>query len=178
MNKTIMYQQVPVRGEFRNVILAGESLYDYPRTLGSDYLELLVCNHDDNGYSTVGIPEDYNFTRLYHEDGNWSPALLADAINSGTGYVHHAGHANADYVAGWNGMSITDSYFQAPTALTTTLPFSILTAAIVEISPLTAYLRNGNYIQLCRRYHRELTVWVVQRRTDRRSGMPSSERND
>lgn len=111
MNKTIMYQQVPVRGEFRNVILAGESLYDYPRTLGSDYLELLVGNHDDNGYSTVGIPEDYNFTRLYHEDGNWSPALLADAINSGTGYVHHAGHANADYVAGWNGMSITDSYF-------------------------------------------------------------------
>ena len=111
LNKTISYQTNPVLGEFRNVILAGEHLYDYPNTNGSDYLELIVGNHDDNGYYTVGIPEDYNYTRLYAEEGNWSAAKLRDAINGGTSYVHHVGHANTDYVAGWYGSSINADYF-------------------------------------------------------------------
>ena len=108
INKTLSYQQNPVLGEFHKVIFAGEHLYDNPTSNGSDYLELLIGTHDDNGYTTVGYPVDYNFTKLYEEEGNWSGSLLKQAINAGTSYVHHDGHANSGYVAGWYGISNDD----------------------------------------------------------------------
>ncbi|MCQ2309507.1 MAG: C25 family cysteine peptidase [Bacteroidales bacterium] len=111
LNKIVKYQQIPVLGEFRTIVLGGEKLYDYPYTQGSQYLELLIGEHDDNGYTTVGIDENYDFVRLYDEDGNWSGTKLRNAINAGCGYVHHAGHANSDYVAGWYGSSVSASFF-------------------------------------------------------------------
>ena len=111
MHKTMTYQSDPVLGEFRKVILAGEHLYDSPVTNGSQYLELLIGARDDNGYSTVGIPEDYTFTRLYEEEGTWSGNNLKNAINQGTQYVHHDGHANTTYVAGWYNSDITEGNF-------------------------------------------------------------------
>ena len=108
IHKTMSYQQSPVLGEFHKVILAGEHLYDNPTSNGSDYLELLIGTHDDNGYTTVGYPTTYNFTKLYEEQGNWSGSLLKQAINAGTSYVHHDGHANTGYVAGWYGVSNSD----------------------------------------------------------------------
>ena len=108
INKTLQYQQNPVLGEFNKVILAGEHLYDNPTSYGSDYLELLIGTHDDNGYTTVGYPEYYDFTKLYEEQGNWSGTLLRNAINAGTSYVHHDGHANSGYVAGWSNISNSD----------------------------------------------------------------------
>lgn len=111
INKSLKYQREPVLGEFRDIILAGEWLYDNPQTYGSDYLELLIGEHDDNGYTTICIPEDYNFTRLYEEDGTWSASSLKNVINEGAQYVNHVGHANSDYVAGWYNSSITDDNF-------------------------------------------------------------------
>jgi len=111
LNKSFRYQAEPVLGEFRKVIMGGEHLYDNPLSNGSQYLELLVGTHDDNGYTTTGIPEDYEFTRLYEEQGNWSGSNLRNAINQGTQYVHHDGHANTNYVAGWTNNSITNSQF-------------------------------------------------------------------
>ena len=108
INKTLSYQQNPVLGEFHKVILAGEHLYDNPNSNGSDYLELLIGTHDDNGYTTTCYPEDYDFTKLYEELGNWSGSLLRQAINAGTSYVHHDGHANSTYVAGWYGIDNSD----------------------------------------------------------------------
>ncbi len=108
IHKTLSYQQNPVMGEFHKVILAGEHLYDNPNTNGSDYLELLIGTHDDNGYTTVGYPTTYDFTKLYEELGTWSGSALKQAINAGTSYVHHDGHANSGYVAGWYGVSNSD----------------------------------------------------------------------
>ena len=108
IHKTLMYQQNPVLGEFHKVILAGEHLYDNPTSNGSDYLELLIGTHNDNGYTTVGYPEYYDFTKLYEELGTWSGSALMQAINAGTSYVHHDGHANTSYVAGWYGISNGD----------------------------------------------------------------------
>ena len=111
LHKAMTYQTEPVLGEFQKVIMAGEHLYDNPLSNGSQYLELLIGTHDDNGYTTTGIPEDYEFTRLYEEEGNWSGTLLRNAINQGTQYVHHDGHANTGYVAGWSNSDITDNKF-------------------------------------------------------------------
>ena len=108
IHKTLSYQQTPVLGEFQKVILAGEHLYDNPNTNGSDYLELLIGLHDDNGYTTLGYPASYDYTRLYEEEGTWSGSALKQAINAGTSYVHHNGHANTSYVAGWYGVSNSD----------------------------------------------------------------------
>jgi len=110
-HKAMTYQSDPVLGEFRDVIMAGEHLYDNPVSNGSQYLELLIGTHDDNGYTTTCIPEEYNFTRLYEEEGNWSGSLLRSAINQGTQYVHHDGHANTNYVAGWYNNDITNNNF-------------------------------------------------------------------
>ena len=110
-HKAMTYQTDPVLGEFRKVTMGGEHLYDDPLSNGSQYLELLIGTHDDNGYTTTGIPEDYDFTRLYDEEGNWSGTLLRNAINAGTQYVHHDGHANTGYVAGWSNNDITDNKF-------------------------------------------------------------------
>jgi len=110
-HKVFTYQTEPVLGEFHKVTMGGEHLYDNPETNGSQYLELLIGTHDDNGYTTTGIPEDYDFTRLYDEQGNWSGYRLRNAINAGTQYVHHDGHANTGYVAGWNNGDITDNNF-------------------------------------------------------------------
>ena len=111
LHKAMTYQTEPVLGEFRKVIMGGEHLYDDPLSNGSQYLELLIGTHDDNGYTTTGIPEGYDFTRLYEEEGNWSGYNLRNAINQGTQYVHHDGHANTNYVAGWTNWDITDSNF-------------------------------------------------------------------
>ena len=113
LHKSMKYQAEPVLGEFRKIILAGEHLYDDPMSNGSDFLELLIGERNDNGYTTTGIPESYEFTRLYEEEGNWSGSLLRDAINRGTQYVHHDGHANSFYVAGWLSWDITDSNFSS-----------------------------------------------------------------
>ena len=111
INKTLKYQREPVLGEFRTVAMGGEWLYEDPDTYGSDYLELLIGERDDNGYTTIGIPEDYNFIRHYAENGTWGPTKLRNTINEGVQYVQHVGHANTNTVAEWYNSDITDSNF-------------------------------------------------------------------
>ncbi len=111
INKTLKYQREPVLGEFRKVAMGGEWLYDNPQTFGSDYLELLIGERDDNGYTTIGIPEDYDFIRHYAENGTWGPNKLKNTINGGVQYVQHVGHANTNTVAEWYNSDITDSNF-------------------------------------------------------------------
>ncbi|MCF8406008.1 MAG: T9SS type A sorting domain-containing protein [Bacteroidales bacterium] len=111
LNKTIMYQTNPVLGELTNALLAGEWLYSNPLTYGSDYLELLIGYQNENGYETWGIPEDYNYQKLYESVGSWGANDLITAINSGKQFVHHVGHANSNYVAYMYNSDITNSNF-------------------------------------------------------------------
>ena len=111
INKTVSYQNNPVLGEFNNALMAGEWLYSDPDTYGSDYLELLIGFHDDNGYETNGIPETYNFEKLYEANQSWNAGDLMAAINSGKQFVHHVGHANSTYVAYMSNSDITNSNF-------------------------------------------------------------------
>ena len=111
IHKTLSYQRNPIMGEFRNITLGSEIMDDTP-TYGGDFLELIIGKCDEHGYGTIGIPEDYNFTRIYAEHNNWSGENLAKAINLGTQYVHHAGHANSDFVAGWHLKDITNDNFK------------------------------------------------------------------
>ncbi len=111
IHKSIYYQDYPVLGEFTSPLLAGEFLYDPPETWGSDYLDLLIGQRDDNGYTTFGIPEDYSIQTMYEEDGSWSGSDLINAINQGKQFVHHVGHASQTYVAYLSNSDITNSNF-------------------------------------------------------------------
>ena len=110
-HKSISYQNSPVPGEFTSPLLAGEFLYSSPDTWGKDYLDLLIGYHDDNGYTTIGIPEDDNIETMYEYDQSWSGSDLIAKINSGKQFVHHVGHANETYVAHLSIGDITNSNF-------------------------------------------------------------------
>ncbi len=111
LNKTISYQNSPVLGEFQKPLLAGEHLYSSPDTWGKDYLELLIGTHDDNGYTTIGIPEDYDIETMYEYDASWTGSDLINKINQGKQFVHHVGHANETYVAHLSNSDIIDANF-------------------------------------------------------------------
>jgi hypothetical protein len=111
INKTMLYQDDPVEGELRKNISAGEELWTDPLTYGEDYLELLYGYHDDNGYVTNGVPEDYDFNKLYDSEMYWDGYSLINAINQGTTFIHHSGHANQTYVMRLNISDINNQNF-------------------------------------------------------------------
>jgi hypothetical protein len=113
IHKSIMYQNNPVTGELTNAELAGEFLYSNPITWGSDYLNLLIGTHSDNGYTTTGIPTTYNIDSMYEKHQSWTGNDLINKINQGKQFVHHVGHANVTYVAHLNYNDITDANFYA-----------------------------------------------------------------
>ena len=111
MHKTLEYQANPVLGEFHDVVLGAEHLGD--GYYGSTDLERLIGVNTDYDYTTIGIPEDYNFCKVYEtHNKKWSGKWFKDEINNfGGQYVHHVGHANTDYVAGWYVNSTNDNSF-------------------------------------------------------------------
>jgi hypothetical protein len=113
VHKSVSYQGNPVNEEMKKPFLVSEFLYDTPMTWGSDYLELLVDDHNDNGYDTHGIPSAENFlSRLYDTIGyNWSVGQLLAGINSGKSFIHHCGHSNATYMMRMSNWDITNQNF-------------------------------------------------------------------
>jgi hypothetical protein len=112
LNKIISYQNTTVLNELDKSILAGEELWSNPQTWGGDYLDLLIGHHEDNGYTTDGIPVDDNIEKLYDRDlGYWSGTTLISKINQGKSFVYHAGHSNSTYVMRLNSSDITNSNF-------------------------------------------------------------------
>ena len=111
MHKTLEYQANPVLGELQTVVLGAEHLGD--GYYGSTDLERLIGGSSDHDYTTVGIPEEYDFAKYYEtQTMPWSGAGFKNVINGNGGqYVHHVGHANTDYVAGWYENTTTDASF-------------------------------------------------------------------
>jgi len=112
INKIKSYQDTPVLNELDKPLLAGEHLWSSPLTWGGDYLDLLIGFHDDNGYTTIGIPIEDNIEKLYERDlGSWSSTTLISKINQGKSFIHHAGHSNYNYVMRLNDGDITNENF-------------------------------------------------------------------
>lgn len=111
IHKSISYQNSPVLGELTNPLMAGEFLYSDPETWGRDYLDLLIGERSDNGYTTIGIPEDYTIDSLYEHQQAWGASDLMNAINQGKQFVHHVGHASPSSVAHMSTSDITNANF-------------------------------------------------------------------
>ncbi|RLD41023.1 MAG: hypothetical protein DRI89_10640 [Bacteroidetes bacterium] len=111
IHKSITYQNSPILGELTNPLLAGEHLYSAPETWGRDYLDLLIGERSDNGYTTIGIPNDYPIDSLYEHEQSWGGSDLMNAINQGKQFVHHVGHASPSTVAHLSTNEITNTNF-------------------------------------------------------------------
>ena len=110
MHKTFSYLQTPVLGEFTSPILGAEHLGD--GYYGDVDMERLIGEVNDYDYTTYGYPEDYNFKRYYATPSHdFKGGEFRNVIGTGGQYVHHVGHANADYVAGWTGSMLNNDYF-------------------------------------------------------------------
>lgn len=126
INKSIGYQSNPSLFAMNKPMMVGEFLYDPPVTYGQDYLELLVDDHNDNGYFTHGIPSaTNNITRLYDTTGyNWGVGQLLSLINSGQAFIHHCGHSNSNYMMRLYNWDITDQNFSQVNGIIT--PFQLM----------------------------------------------------
>ncbi len=125
--KLIRYETAPVAGQIENVLMTGELLYDEGgvKTYGSDSKEEIIGGTDAHGFTTIGIPADWNFTTLFDRDlypAVWSKYDVIGAINGGTHIVNHLGHSinnitmkmyNSDVLTSFTNDGITNSYVVA-----------------------------------------------------------------
>jgi len=111
LHKTMNYQDNPVLGQMDHVLMAGEHLYNDPLTWGADYLDLLIGERSDNGYTTIGIPATDSIYELYDRDASWGQGDIIARINDGRSFVHHSGHSNANYTMRLYMSDITNSNF-------------------------------------------------------------------
>ncbi len=71
----------------------GENLNWDPVTWGGDYMDEVL-------ETVPEIDEEYHRYTLYQREGNYSAALVQNAINNGLGAMNHMGHANQTFVFG------------------------------------------------------------------------------
>jgi len=113
VHKSVSYQSTPVEEEMKHPFMVSEFLYDPPMTWGSDYLELLIDDHSDNGYFTHGIPSLVNtIDSLYDSPSfSWGTTQLLNEINKGKSFIHHSGHSNSNYMMRLYNWDITNQNF-------------------------------------------------------------------
>lgn len=119
IRKTVSYQVNPVPGEFSKPLLLGEYLYANPITFGSDYMNLLINDHNDNGYFTHGIPSAENQVITMYDSlispplniWQWNSSQLLAKLNQGNSFIHHLGHANVNSMLRLSTGSITNANF-------------------------------------------------------------------
>lgn len=122
VNKTIQYQKYPIISDMNKVVLLGENLLDTPLTMGQDYLALLIDNHNDNGYTTSGIPSATNFIDTIYDQWNiaggfpsyeWDMPELTTAINAGSSFIYHVGHSAELYMMRMSDMELDNTTFSS-----------------------------------------------------------------
>ncbi|MCK4236743.1 MAG: T9SS type A sorting domain-containing protein, partial [Candidatus Krumholzibacteria bacterium] len=75
-------------------------------------MDQLVGTCTAYGFTTTGIPVDYDITKYYDRDlGNWSKGIVIDEVNTGTSLLCHAGHSNLYYAMRLGLSDVNDSTF-------------------------------------------------------------------
>jgi hypothetical protein len=124
ISKSIRYQAEPVIGDLNKQTFFGEFLYADPESWASDYMELLIGIHNDNGYTTQGLPANLQIDKWYDEDSTdfWEQATVKSELAEGTSFVHHDGHAYYTSMMKFNTWEINDSDFTVVNGIDHTTP--------------------------------------------------------
>lgn len=95
ITKLLRYEREPVVDEVETAGFFGE--YLWTDTWGGMYMEEIRLGSDAWGYTTVGVPIDWDTETYYEMTGNWSGQDYKDAANNGMHQIHHLGHSNYSY---------------------------------------------------------------------------------
>jgi hypothetical protein len=95
ITKVLRYERQPVVNEVESASFYGEYLWE--GTYGDWYMEEIRLGASTWGYTTAGVPLDWNTTTYYEETGSWSGTNFINKMSSGCHMAHHLGHANETY---------------------------------------------------------------------------------
>ncbi len=80
----------------KNVLSAGEHLWDGPGGDGSEYVERCIDYWTDYDQDTYGLPSSrYTITKLYEKFEPWTDQDVIDIIDNGVSIINHCGHGTA-----------------------------------------------------------------------------------
>lgn len=100
INKISLYQMLPVEDDITSVSFIGEWLWDGP-TWAGDYMDEMIGGSSANGYSTVGVPQDWEISTLYDRtygySDAWGAAEVRPLLSEGANLVNHLGHSATTY---------------------------------------------------------------------------------
>jgi len=101
VRKTIDYESSPCNSYLREVWMVGEYLgFGGVGDWGGNYKDEIKDGTSENGYTTVGFPDDYEKFTLYDRDypgTDWPKSELIDIINANVHAINHLGHSNVGY---------------------------------------------------------------------------------
>jgi len=100
INKTSMYLNNPVIPEIKSAFFVGEYLWEGP-TWGGDYMDEMIGGSSANGYTTTGVPTNWDITTLYDRtygySDAWGAAEIRPLLSEGPNFVNHLGHSSTTY---------------------------------------------------------------------------------
>jgi len=103
VTKTVAYiNKDPEDQYLKNACFLGEYMGDHGiATWGGNYMDQLIDECTDDGYTTKGVPSDnFTITTLYDRDweGNdWPKSELMNEIDDGVHFINHLGHSYYEY---------------------------------------------------------------------------------
>lgn len=110
-NKLIKYQDTPVVADIENALMVGEQLDD--ATFGCSYKMEVASGSSNFGYTTAGIPANFQVNTLYEINGWWSKYDIYDEFNNeGCNLLNHLGHSSTTYNMKMETSDLTTSNFQ------------------------------------------------------------------
>ncbi len=95
VNKLLRYERNPVVNEIETASFYGEYLWE--GTYGDWYMEEIRLGASTWGYTTAGIPLEWNTSTYYEETGTWSGTNYINEMSTGCHMAHHLGHANETF---------------------------------------------------------------------------------
>ncbi len=110
INKVMMYQIAPVENTIKSSAFVGEYLWDGP-TWGGDYMDEMIGGSSMHGYTTVGVPTDWNtptlYDRTYGYENGWGGTQIRALLSAGHNLVNHLGHSSTTYNMRLNNNGVT-----------------------------------------------------------------------
>ncbi|MCB5268856.1 MAG: C25 family cysteine peptidase [Candidatus Cloacimonadaceae bacterium] len=98
--KITSYQMSPVNESIKSAFFVGEWLWDGP-TWGGDYMDEMIGGSSTHGYTTAGVPSDWDISTLYDRtngyEESWGSAQIRPLLSNGPNLVNHLGHSNTTY---------------------------------------------------------------------------------
>ncbi len=104
INKVNLYLNSPVTDEVTTALFVGEDLGW--AAWGGEYMDEMIGGSDNFGYSTTGVPTEWDISTLYDMDAYWSQNDLYDQLNAGPNLLSHLGHSSTQYTMKLNNNNV------------------------------------------------------------------------